>query len=92
MLKGICTELDWDQWKNEISVDFLRDNHFAELKESEILRERLITRADLTEDQINKRINEAKNELKKSTYFDHLIINDDLNDAFNDAKRIISSL
>ena len=43
LLKGICTELDWDQWKNEISVDFLRDNHFAELKESEILRERLQT-------------------------------------------------
>ena len=26
-----------------INVDFLRDNHFAELKESEILRERLQT-------------------------------------------------
>ena len=56
------------------------------------MRERLVKRDDLTDDQINKRIEEAKNELKKSTYFDHLIINDDLNDAFNDTKRIISSL
>ena len=65
---------------------------FIKTPSIEKLRERLVIRADLTEDQINKRIEEAKNELKKSTYFDHLIINDDLNDAFNDAKRIISSL
>ena len=65
---------------------------FIKTPSIEILRERLVIRADLTEDQINKRIEEAKNELNKSTYFDHLIINDDLNDAFNDAKRIISSL
>ena len=39
----MCTELDWEGWKSNINVDFLRDNHFAELKESEILRERLQT-------------------------------------------------
>ena len=65
---------------------------FIKTPSIEILRERLVKRDDLTDDQINKRIEEAKNELKKSTYFDHLIINDDLNDAFNDTKRIISSL
>ena len=43
LLKGVCTELDWESWKSDINVDFLRDNHFAELKESEILRERLQT-------------------------------------------------
>jgi hypothetical protein len=43
LLKGVCTELDWEGWKSDINVDFLRDNHFAELKESEILRERLQT-------------------------------------------------
>ena len=43
LLKKICTEQDWEGWKNRISVDFLRDNHFTELKESEILRERLQT-------------------------------------------------
>jgi hypothetical protein len=43
LLKGICTEQDWETWKNDIQVDFIRDNHFTELKDSEILRERLST-------------------------------------------------
>lgn len=43
LLKGICTEQDWDSWKNDIQIDFIRDNHFSELKESELLRERLTT-------------------------------------------------
>ena len=43
ILKGIITEEDWDEWKNDIKVDFLRDNHFSELKESEVIREKLAT-------------------------------------------------
>ncbi|HAI37567.1 MAG TPA: hypothetical protein DCM40_05290, partial [Maribacter sp.] len=43
ILKGIITEEDWDSWKNDIIVNFVRDNYFAELKESEILRERITT-------------------------------------------------
>ena len=43
ILKGICTEQDWESWKNQIQVDYTRDNHFAELKDSELLRERLAT-------------------------------------------------
>ena len=43
ILKGICTEQDWDQWKNDITVDFIRDNHFTELRDMEVLRERLQT-------------------------------------------------
>jgi hypothetical protein len=43
ILKGIITEQDWDTWKNDIQIDFVRDNHFTELKDSEILRERLST-------------------------------------------------
>ena len=43
VLKGICTEIDWEEWKNDIQIDFIRDNHFTELKESELLRERLGT-------------------------------------------------
>jgi hypothetical protein len=41
VLKGIITEQDWDDWKNDIVVDFVKDNYFTELKETEILRERL---------------------------------------------------
>ena len=43
ILKGIITEVDWDEWKNDITVDFIRDNHFTELKDAEVLRERLQT-------------------------------------------------
>ena len=43
LLKGIITEQDWEEWKNDITVDFIRDNHFSELKEAEVLRERLQT-------------------------------------------------
>src|SRR5210317_1935908 len=43
VLKGIITEQDWEEWKNDIAVDFVRDNHFTELKDSELLRERLQT-------------------------------------------------
>lgn len=43
ILKGIITEQDWDEWKNDIQVDFIKDNHFTELKEMDILRERLGT-------------------------------------------------
>jgi len=43
ILKGVCTEQDWESWKTDIQVDYTRDNHFAELKDSELLRERLAT-------------------------------------------------
>jgi len=43
VLKGVITEQDWDMWKNDITVDFIRDNHFTELKDAEVLRERLQT-------------------------------------------------
>jgi hypothetical protein len=48
ILKGIITVQDWDTWKNDIVIDFVKDNHFTELKESEILRERmqLVSEAD----------------------------------------------
>jgi len=43
VLKGIMTEDDWSDMKNNLIVEFARDNYFAELKETEILRERLQT-------------------------------------------------
>jgi len=43
MLKGIITGEDWDAWKSDINIDYITDNHFTELKETEILRERLQT-------------------------------------------------
>tara|TARA_S200002703_G_scaffold114535_2_gene100046 strand:- start:4644 stop:6224 length:1581 start_codon:yes stop_codon:yes gene_type:complete len=40
ILKGVITEQDWESWKDDIYVDFIKDNHFTELKEMEIYRER----------------------------------------------------
>ena len=41
LLKGICTRKEWQQMKEEISYDYQSDLHFAELKDAEILKERL---------------------------------------------------
>ena len=41
ILKGIITAEDWDHIKEFIIYDFQSDNHFQELKEMEILQERL---------------------------------------------------
>ena len=43
VLKGVITEEDWDTWKNDIVIDYVRDNHFTELKDAELVRERLQT-------------------------------------------------
>lgn len=40
MLKGIITTQDWEEWKDDIYIDYVKDNHFTELKEMEIFRER----------------------------------------------------
>lgn len=41
VLKGIITSDDWKSFKNSISFNFKTDNYFSELKDAEILRERL---------------------------------------------------
>ena len=43
LLKNLITEDDWDKMKEYISYDFQKDSHFVELKEAEILRERINT-------------------------------------------------
>lgn len=49
LLKGIITENDWDDIKEQINVNYLRDSTFSELKESEILRERVATLREVEE-------------------------------------------
>jgi len=43
ILKNVVTEEDWKKSKEYISYDFQKDGHFVELKEAEILRERVNT-------------------------------------------------
>lgn len=40
ILKSIITEADWEDIRNDITVNYIRDNYFSELKETEIWRER----------------------------------------------------
>ena len=49
LLKGIITKQEWNDIKGQIYYDFLEDNHFSELKNAEIMRERLNTLRDIDE-------------------------------------------
>jgi hypothetical protein len=40
-LKGVMTRSEWDEVKNSITYNFANDNHFQELKQAEIMSERL---------------------------------------------------
>lgn len=42
VLKGITTAEDWEIIKNEILFNYVEDNFYAELKESEMLKERIM--------------------------------------------------
>jgi hypothetical protein len=41
LLKNVITPEDWEMMSEHIQYDFLYDNHFSELKEAELLNERL---------------------------------------------------
>jgi len=41
VLKGICTDDEWKVFREHIHYDFIKDNNFTELKEAELMKERL---------------------------------------------------
>jgi hypothetical protein len=41
VLKGICTSEEWDRFREDIYYDYKKDNNFTELRDAELLRERL---------------------------------------------------
>jgi hypothetical protein len=43
VLKKVCTEDEWKEFKEDIYYDFKKDNNFDELKESELLMNRIAT-------------------------------------------------
>jgi len=57
ILKGVITEKDWNSIEESINISFLEDNYFAELKEFEILRERL-EMSQMLEDIVGKYISD----------------------------------
>lgn len=47
LLKGVCTRQEWQQLKEEISYTYQSDVHFTEMKEAELLKERMAILGDL---------------------------------------------
>jgi hypothetical protein len=41
VLKGICTADEWKEFKEHIHYDFIKDNNFSELKDAELMTNRL---------------------------------------------------
>ena len=41
VLKGICTAEEFDEFKQYIGFDYIKDNNFTELKDAELMKERL---------------------------------------------------
>ena len=53
LLKGVITEEDWGEWKEDIHIDYVRDNHFTELRDAELMQNRITLL-----DQVNNYANE----------------------------------
>jgi hypothetical protein len=49
LLKGIMTEEDWDAIDQDIAFEYAKDNHFAELKEYELINERMTVLRDVND-------------------------------------------
>jgi hypothetical protein len=41
VLKGICTAEEWEEFRQQIYYNFIKDNNFSELKEAELMTNRL---------------------------------------------------
>jgi hypothetical protein len=53
ILKGIIKESEWQDIEGKLRFEFIKDSHFSELKENEILKERLLSCRD-AEDFVGK--------------------------------------
>ena len=47
VLKGVCTLEEWDEMKEQIQYSFIADNYFSEMKEKEVMNERLALLAQM---------------------------------------------
>jgi len=49
ILKGVIAEQDWPTIMDSVTYDFIQDGHFAELKQTEMLRERIALAGEMRE-------------------------------------------
>jgi hypothetical protein len=40
-LKGICSQEEWEEFREDIFYDYIKDNNFTELRDAELLQQRL---------------------------------------------------
>lgn len=64
---------------------------FVEPPSIDILEERLRSRATETEEKIKQRMAKAKRELAKAHDFDHILVNNKLEDAFKGAEQLVAN-
>lgn len=57
----------------------------------EVLKERIINRAENSIEEIEKRLKNSRNEVNYASEYDFVVINDDLNTAINEIKSIITT-
>lgn len=64
---------------------------FIQAPSVKIMEERLRKRASDSEEQLLKRISKAEQELKYAGSFDHIIVNDDLQKALQEAEKLVKA-
>jgi polyhydroxyalkanoate synthesis regulator phasin len=66
ILKGVIAPDEWKEIQDKIRYDFMKDNFFEELKQAEILREKISTLRDI-EDHVGKYF--SRNWVRKNVLF-----------------------
>lgn len=74
--------------KNYFGKDAL--SVFIQAPSVEVLRERLVKRGTDSPEDIEKRVAKAAEEMTYAPQFDHILINDDLQQAFEEAEALVS--
>ncbi|SON55364.1 Guanylate kinase [Hartmannibacter diazotrophicus] len=90
--RDVLFDVDWqgaaqirDRMPDDVAAIFILPPSMAEL------RSRLTRRAEDADDVIEKRLVNARYEIQEWTRFDYVVINDDLEGAFNDLKSILTA-
>ncbi len=92
--KGKIVVLDIDVQGHKIIRDKLGDkitSVFITTNKAHVLEERLLARATDTKEVIQKRITNAKEEIKRIDEYDFLIVNEDITKATDELKSIIKA-
>jgi len=90
--QGVDLILDIDvQGARQLKERFIKGGVFIFLlpPSLDVLRERLINRGTDSDQEIRNRVNNAKEEIQQLSWYDYLIINDNLDEAVDNLKSII---